>query len=221
MLTTFDITDWIIDIAVIDDTEAVITTTDKLYFLDISALPSVKIKKSISVVPCARLASYDGNIVTASQWTNPACLKMLDRNGKEIWSLTTGPDNQQLFERPYSVGITTFNGTKAVMVTYWEKETLTVVDASNGTVMKIVDLKGKSPHGLTVDDNGNVFICSWRTREILILSNDLSQSYILLKGQDIQEKPVNIVYRKSTNELYVPYKECDEIDRFKLSLTNQ
>ena len=221
LLTTFDMTDWIYGVAVTDDSEAVVSTIDRLHFLDISALPSVKIIKSISVVLRARLASCDGYIVIASQFTNPACLKMIDRNGKEIWSLTTGLDNQQIFEMPYGVQITTFNGTNAVMVTDWGKETLTVVDASNGTVMKIVDLKDKAPYGLTVDDDGNVFICSPLTREILVLPNDLSQTQILLKGQDIQEYPVNIVYRKSTNELYVANGKFDETDRFKLSLTNQ
>ena len=222
LLTTFDMTNWIYDIAVIDDSEAVVSTTDKLDFLDISTLPTVTIQKSVSMAYTAtNITSHSGYIFLSCQWTKPASLKMIDRNGKEVWSLTTGPDNQQLFEKPYGVEITTFNGTNAVMVTDWNKETLTVVDASNGTVMKIVNLKDKDPHGLTVDDDGNVFICSMNTREILVLPNDLSQTQVLLKGQDIQEKPVNIVYRKSTNELYVAYGECDEIDRFKLSLTSQ
>ena len=222
LLTTFDMADWIYGITVIDDSEAVVSTADKLHFLDISALPSVKIRYSLSLTyEVTSLISCCGGIVLTSQWTNPASLKMIDRNGKEVWSLTTGLDNQQLFERPYGVEITTFNGTKAVMVTDWKKKTLTVVDASNGTVMKIVDLKDKDPHGLTIDDDGNVFICSLLTREILVLSNDFSQTQVLLKGQDIQEKPVGIVYRKSTNELYVAYSNSGEVDRFKLSLANQ
>ena len=223
LLTTFDMSKEIYDIALINDSEAVISTTDnKLLFLDISALPSVAIRQTVALTCSAgRLTTCSGSIVVACQHSNPASLKMIDRNGKEIWSISTGPDNQQLFEKPYGVQVTAFNETMAVAVTDWKKETLTVVDASNGTVLKIIDLKDKSPHDLDVDDDGNIFICSWRTREILVLSNDLTQSRALLQGQDIRTNPRNILYTKSTVELYVSYSESDVIYRFRLSVTNE
>ena len=223
LLTTFTIPECVQGIVGIHDSEAVVSTLDmKMHFLDISALPSVAIWRSVPLrYSVTKLTTCNDCIVVACQNTNPASLKMIDRNGEEIWSISTGPDNQQLFEKPYGVQVTTFNETMAVAVTDWKKETLTVVDASNGTVIKIVDLKDKSPHGLTVDDGGNIFICSWRTREILVLSNDLTQTQVLLRDQDLQTKPVDILYKKSTGELYVAYPKACEIDRFHLSVTNE
>ena len=225
LLTTFKVSEIVYGLAVIDDSEAVASTADnKLHFLDISALPSVAIRKSISLAYTAtRLSICSDSIIVVCQFTNPASLKRIDRNGIEIWSILTGLDNQQLhvFEKPYDVQMTTFNGTKAVIVTDWEKKTLTVVDASNATVLNITDLKDKTPHGLTVDDLGNIFICCKRNREILVLLKDLTQSKVLLHGQDIRRYPINILYKKSTGELYVAYSNADEIERFQLSVTNE
>ena len=223
LLTTFDMPKMIYDIAVIDDSEVVVCSVDKkLHFVDISALPLVKIRRSVSIrCLAARLTSCGDNIFVASHQTNPASLKMIDRNGNDIWDISTGQDNQQLFEKQCGILTTAFYGARAVMITDWKKQTLTLVDVNRRTILQIIDLKGKSVHGLTVDDDGNIFICSKNTREILVLSNDLSQSQVLLKDNDLQSGPVNILYRKSTGELYVSYYKSDVIDRFILSLMNE
>ena len=89
LLATFEIPGILYDIAGINDSEAVFSTVDKkLHFLDISKLPTVSIRKSVSlqyVVTC--LAPCGDNIVVASRETNPSSLKMIDHNGKEIWSI--------------------------------------------------------------------------------------------------------------------------------------
>ena len=223
LLTTFKVSEIVQGLEVIGDSEAVVSTTgNKIHFLDISALPSVALRKSISLTYTAtRFNICSDSIIVACQRTNPASLKRIDRNGEEIWSIPTELDNQQLFEKPYGVQMITFNGTKAVMVTDWGKKTLTVVDASNAAVLNITDLKDKSSCGLTVDDVGNIFICCTLTREILVLSKDLSQCQVLLKGQDIQMNPLNVLYKKLTGELYVTYDNADEIERFQLSVTNE
>ena len=223
LLTTFQMSEELYDIAVIDDNEAVVSTVDKkLHFLDISALPMVTFRSSLLLAYMAtNMTSCSGNIVLVCQLTDPASLKMIDKNGKEIWSLTTGPGNQQLFEKPYGVETAKFNGTNAVFVTDWKRETLTVVNASNGTVLKIMDLKDKTPHGLSINGDGTIFICSKNTHEILVVSIDLTQSQVLMKDQNIQEYPMNMVHRRSTGELYVAYGQNYEIDRFKLSMATE
>ena len=144
LLTIFEIS-VIYDIAVMNDSEAVVSTTyKKLHFLDISKLPLVAIRKSVSLeyeVIC--LAPYGDNIVVASWYTHTASLKLIDRNGKEIWSISTGPDNRQLFKKPFAIQITTFNGAKAAVVTDMEKKILTVIDMDNVAVLKIKYFKDK------------------------------------------------------------------------------
>ena len=223
LLTTFEISRGIYDIAVINDSEAVVSTVDKkLHFLDISKLPTVSIRESVSleyVVMC--LTPYGDNIVVASWYTNPSSLKMIDRNGKEIWSISTGPDNQQLFESPWSVKITTYNGANAAVVTDCSKNTLTIIDMDNVAVLKIKYFKDKDLRGLAIDDNGNFFLSSRATGEILVVSNDLAKSRVILERQSLHPNPNLLLYRKSTGELYVSYFNNGKIDRFTLSVKNE
>ena len=222
LLTTFKISGGINDIAVINDSETIVSTADKkLHFLDISKLPTVSIRKTVSLkyaVIC--LAPSNDNIVVASRGTTPTSLKLIDCNGKEIWSISKGPDNQQLFESPYAVQITTFNGANAAIVTDRTKNTLTLIDVDNATVLKIYDVKDKVPVGLAVDDNGNFFVSSRATWEILIVSNDLIKSRVILEGKSLHLNPTEILYRRSTGELYVSYFN-GEVDKFKLSVAKE
>ena len=223
LLTTFEMSEPINAIAVINASEAVVSTADrKLHFLDISKLPTVSIRESVSLeydVMC--LAPCGDNIVVASWETIPASLKMIDRNGKEIWSISTGPDNQQLFEWPYAVQITTFKGVNAAVVTDWKKKTLTVIDVDNVAVLKIKYFKDKDLRGVAVDDNGNFFVSSRATREILVVSKDLTKSRVILEGQFGHPFPRVLLYRRSTGELYVSYIKYGEIDRLKLSVADE
>ena len=217
LLSTFEISARINDIAVINYSEAVVSTVDKkIHFLDISKLPTVSIRKSVSLeyeVMC--LAPCGDNIVVASWETNTDSLKMIDRNGKEIWGILTGPDNRQLFEAPYAVQITTFNGANAAIVTDMYQKTLTVIDVDNVVVLKIKEFTDKAPCGLAVDDNGNFLVSSNATREIMVVSNDLIKSRVILEGKSIHSNPTEILYRRSTGELYVSYVN-GKVDRFKL-----
>ena len=223
LLTTFKISETIYDIAVMNDSEAVVSTAyKKLHFLDISKLPLVSIRKSVSlgyVSMC--LAPCGDNIVVASWQTTPASLKMIDRNGKKIWGISTGSDNQQLFEKPFAIQITTFNGANAAIVTDWQKKTLTVIDVDNVAVLKIKYFKDKNLRGIAVDDNGNFFVSSCATREILVVSKDLTKSRVILEGQSIHSGPTVLLYRRSTGELYVSYFDNGEIDRFTLSVKDE
>ena len=222
LLTNFGISTYMNDIAVMNDSEAVVSTIDqKLHFLDISILPTVSIRKSVSlgyVVTC--LAPCGDNIVVASLMTTPPSLKMIDRNGKEIWGISTGPDNQQLFGYPFAVQITTFNGANAAVVTDLQKKTLAVIDVDNVAVLKIKEFKDKDLRGIAVDDNGNFFVSSRATGEILVVSNDLAKSRVILERQSIHPNPRVLLYRRSTAELYVAYHDGN-FDRFRLSVANE
>ena len=105
-----------------------------------------------------------------------------------------------------------------MIVSDWSKASLTILDASNGTLLKIIDVKGKAPHGLTVDGNGNIYMCSRKTREICVWSNDFSESRTLLVQSDIQEYPITILYNRPTDALFVGYESNISIDKFQISV---
>ena len=211
-------------VTVTEDDIAVVGTYDqKLHFLDISDPPtSASVQRSVTLGYNAwGITTYkDMLVVTAN--TIPRSVRMIDMNGKEVWSVTKGPDNQQLFGRPWYIVTCKINDTETVIVSDCRKETLTLLNANNGSLLKIVDMKGKYPYGITVDNNGNIFVACGRIKEICVWSNDFTQSRTLISGKDLERDPREIAYSRSTDTLYIGYNTyCDYIERFQLSLADQ
>ena len=212
------------DVTVTEDDIAVVSTEDKtLHLLDISNPPSSSVQRSMQLgynVGGITTTHKDKLVVTAN--TTPRSVRMIDRNGKEVWSVTKGPDNQQLFDAPWYIVTSKINDTETVIVSDCVKETLTLLNANNGSLLKVVDMKGKCPRGITVDNNGNIFVACYKTREICVWSNDFTQSRTLISGKDLERDPREIAYSRSTDTLYIGYNTyCDYIERFQLSLADQ
>ena len=211
------------DVTVTSGTSTAIVSTrdNKLHYVDISDPSSATVQRSISLgYWVVGVTTYHDKLVVTSR-NEPESVKMIDMNGQELWSVSKGPDNQQLFEKPYAVVINKMNDTDTVIVSDWGKELLTILSTSNGTLLKTIDMKGKSPHGLTVDNNGNIILCCKKTREILVWSNDFTNSRILLAGQELRPDPSDIVYSCRSGELFVAYQNNNEIDRFQLSVAEK
>ena len=147
---------------------------------------------------------------------------MIDKNGKEVWSVTKGPDNQQLFDTPLFIVTCKINDTETVIVSDYVKETLTLLNANNGSLLKIVDMKGKYPRGITVDNHGNIFVACLKKRKICVWSNDFTKSRKLISRKDLKREPDCIAYSSSTDTLYISYYGvCGYIERFQLSMADQ
>ena len=209
---------------VTEDDIAVVSTRDKtLHFLDISNPPTSSVQRSVSLgykVLGITTTHKDKLVVTVD--TTPPSVRMIDMNGKEVWSVSKGPDNQQLFDRPYYIVTSKINDTEAVIVSDWRKETLTLLNANNGSLLKIVDMMGKGPVGITVDNDGNIFVACYKTSEIRVWSNDFTKSRTLISEKDLERRPACIAYSRSTDTLYIGYwGVCDYIERFQLSMADQ
>ena len=212
------------DVTVTEDDIAVVSTRDKtLHYLDISDPPSSSVQRSVSLgykVLGITTTHKDKLVVTTN--TVPPSVRMIDMNGKEVWSVSKGPDNQQLFDIPRYIVTSKINDTETVIVTDWRKETLTLLNANNGSLLKIVDIKGKDPRGITVDSDGNIFVACYKTMEICVWSNDFTKSRTLISRKDLERKPHYIAYSRSTDTLYIGYRGvCDYIERFQLSIADQ
>ena len=224
LLSSVTLSDWCNDVTVTEDYIAVVSTYDKkLHFLDITDPPtSASVQRSISLgYHVLAITTYkDMLVVTAN--TIPRSVRMIDMNGKEVWSVTKGPDNQQLFDTPLYIVTSKINDTETVIVSDKRKETLTLLNANNGSLLKIVDMKGKCPRGITVDSNGNIFVACDKTSEICVWSNDFTKSRTLISRKDIEMVPDCIAYSRSTDTLYIGYiGVCDYIERFQLSIADQ
>ena len=210
-------------VTVTEDDIAVVSTRDKtLHFLDISNPPSPSVQRSVILGYSAwGIATYKDKLVVTPCTTSPS-VRMIDRNGKEVWSVTKGPDNQQLFDVPRYIVTSKINDTETVIVSDYVKETLTLLNANNGSLLKIVDMKGKWPRGITVDNDGNIFVACYKTREIYVWSNDFTKSRTLISQKDLDIAPDCIAYSSSTDTLYISYNgPYDYIERFQPSIADQ
>lgn len=206
------------DITVINDTTAAVSTDDKkLYILDISDSGSLAIQRSVSLGYEAIGLVACNNYLVVIKWIEPRCVEMITVTGAELWSMSRDCNGQKLFYYPQFVTTNIINNKLTVIVTDWGKETITLLDAINEDAIKIIDVKGKDPHGLTVDNNGNVYVCCRRSGEICVWSGDFTQSRVLLSGSHLQPNLVDIVYRGKTDELFISYLGKNTVDRFQLS----
>ena len=226
LLSSVRLSDVCTDVTVTEDDITVVRTGDKtLHFLDISDPPSSSVQRSVSLsYNVLGITAYKDKLVVIAYTGlfSPPSVRMIDTNGKEVWSVSKGPDNQQLFVSPVYIVTSKINDTETVIVSDYRKETLTLLNANNGSLLKIVDMKGKYPCGITVDNDGNIFVACGRTREICVWSNDLTQSRTLISGKDLEREPREIAYSRSTDTLYIGYgNDCDYIERFQLSMADQ
>ena len=205
-------------VTVTEDKVAIVSTPDKkLHFLDISEPSSVSIQKSLSLNYWVQgITSYNGKLVV-TRFDKPRSVKLINMDGQEVWSVSKGPDGQQLFAKPYDVVVQTIDGKDTVIVSDWGRESLTLLGASNGELLKVVDTKGKDPHGMTVDKFGNILVCYRMSSKVRVYSSDFTKIVILLTKNDIHTKPSDLAYNRSTCTLFVGYNN-KEIDRFKISL---
>ena len=223
LVSSVRLSDWCTGVTVTEDDTAVVSTRDKkLHFLNISNSSAASVQRSVTLgYSACGIATYkDRLVVTAC--TTPHSVRMIDMNGKEVWSVTKGPDNQQFFVVPLYTVTSKINDTETVIVSDCWKETLTLLNANNGSLLKIVDMKGKWPLGITVDNDGNIFVACDTTSEICVWSNDFTKSRTLISGKDLEMTPGCIAYSSSTDTLYIGYHTyCDYIERFQLSLADQ
>ena len=111
------------DVTVTEDDIAVVSTGDKtLHFLDITNPPSSSVQMPMQLdYNVWGITAYKDKLVVTH--TTPPSVRMIDMNGMEVWSVTKGPDNQQLFDAPWYIVTSKINDTETVIVSDLKKET--------------------------------------------------------------------------------------------------
>ena len=204
------------DVSILNRLTAAVGTIDgKLQLINISDVNSISVQRTIDLgYRIIGTLKYGTNIAIA-RWDEHSKVEMLTLNGKQVWS-AMGTKGQMIFENPFSVACSTFTNRETIIVTDWGKNTLTLLDATDGQLIKTVDVKGKGPHGITVDIYGNVYVCFFFSKEICVWSANLKQSKILLSRANLKDSPRAISYRSSTNCLFISYCCEDTIECFQL-----
>ena len=215
------------DVAVINKSEAAVSMEkNQIGIIDIadsSHLSMTRIIKLDRLV--SGITNYKNNLIIICYMyeskVSPHSVQMIDMRGKNLWTTTTDAEGKNLFDRAWFLTTCSGDDGDIVIVTDWQKQTITVLDAAAGKVVKVCDVKGKAPRGVTVDDNGNVYVC-YHSGEITMWSRGMQEETRLTTGSEYLKFPRAMAYNSRRSELVVKSTAnrtdyCDFIHRFKIS----
>ena len=221
LLSSLSLSDLPSDIAVISDKEAVvITANESLVLLGISG-SKMSINDTTRVPYDVKgISKYGEKLVVTSKSPRPPSVKLIDKTGRVNWSVSTDDQGQSLFNLPWFVTCDMERNT--VTVSDCGNDTLTVLNGDTGDVIKRRRVEDKWPRGITTGPSGNIYVCYCNTREVAVLTGDLSEERILLSQQNgLGGGPWDIAYDKICGQLitsYVSYSsDSNSVDVFDLS----
>ena len=196
-------------ITVLNSTTAVAAAySNKLYLINISDIADMKLREVVELeYEVWAITNYRDNLIVTCL-ADPPCTKMINLNGKELWTLSKDKSGRKLFSKPEGVTTTDINNTATIIVTDWVENTITLLESETGSYIRTIDPKGKEPLYITADKDGNVYICYRQPKRIYAWSNDF-QKYTF---EELQRGPRAVIY--GDDKLYISYNSNNEIDFF-------
>ena len=141
---------------------------------------------------------------------------MINMEGRILWS--TGSFPQQLFSWAVFLTVRSGSGPDTVLVSDSDKQTITELEADTGKLVKVCDVRGRVPRGLTVDDNGNEFVCYSPPRRD---NGNVFVCYLVpgeIRVWSLEFDPGAIVYCRKRQQLIVTNYSFDNcIYNYKIS----
>ena len=199
------------------DKETVVSTYDpKLIFLHILD-NKLTIKREVQLrFHVHGITRYKNYLIVTNFSAVPKTVKLIDMNGKVIWSLSTGDTGQSLFRVPWYVSSFPDGKSSSVIVTDRDNDTLTLLNGDTGEFITTHQLERECPNGVATDNAGNVYICYFGTSEVAVLSADLSREKILLSGQQgLRSSPQAIAFHEMSRQLVISYFDDSRIDIYQ------
>ena len=197
------------DVAVVDKSTAAVCM-GSIAILYLGPGGHLAVRETLPLDRDARgIAVYKRNFILACEDS----VIMIKMNGEILWS--TGSPSEQLFVCSRYLTVRCGFGPGTVVVSDWRKDTITVLEADSGKLIKVCDVKGRGPEGMTVDECGNIFVCYPRTREIGVWSGEMVERYRTTPGQ-LDFIPRGIFYSTRRLELIVTKWSSDRIYHYKI-----
>ena len=187
------------DVTVVDECTAAVSMlfSSQIVILDLGPGGQLSVRRTISLDRRARgITCYKNNIIIACGDS----VRMINMEGELQWS-TDSPD-EQLFVAPLYLTVGSGFGPATVVVSDSVKHTITVLDADSGKLIKVCDVEGRMPTGITGDNCGTVYVLYHRTRDIGVWSGEMVERYRTTPGQ-FDFYPRTICYSIRGQELIV------------------
>ncbi|XP_045216853.2 E3 ubiquitin-protein ligase TRIM71-like [Mercenaria mercenaria] len=200
---------WPQDVSSVTRTECSVTLPGKQNILFIS-VSSNKLKKKQTLKvdgDCYGISCCQGKLVLS--FYDPAKLQILDTNG----TVLTTVRGENIFSRP---GYVTTN-TNSIYVSDWEMQTITRLNWQGEVIGSYGGMT--RPRGITLSDDGTVFVCDRKRNDIEEIAGDCSTGKVVLR--DLNE-PFAVCRCAETSKLYFSChtwkdKHDNKLQVFKLS----
>ncbi|XP_060568473.1 uncharacterized protein LOC132727043 [Ruditapes philippinarum] len=184
------------DITTVTSTELAVTLPDKqtIQFISISSNKLIK-KHTVKVDgECYGISCYQGKLVVS--FLNPAKLQIFDMNG----TILTTIDGKNIFKYPWYI---TCNRS-SIYVSDWDMKTVTRLNWQGDVIGSYSGMS--DPRGMSLSDDGTVFVCDWERNVIEEISGDCSTGKVVL--QDLK-RPWAVCWCGETKKLYY---SCNALD---------
>ena len=187
------------DVTIVDECTAAVSMwhSSQIVILDLGPGGQLSVRRTISLDRRARgITCYKNNLIITCRGS----VIMINMEGELQWS-TDSPD-EQLFLGALYLTVGSGFGPATVVVSDFRKNTITVLDADSGKLIKVCDVEGRVPRGITGDNCGTVYVWYSRTREIGVWSGEMVERYRTTPGQ-FDFYPWTICYSIRGQELIV------------------
>ena len=189
-------------ITVINDTEAMLCVDHRLVILDITST-KLKIMKIVELPYLVKgiTRHRDKLIVTSDDYFGLTSVKLIDKTGKDYWSVIHDEQVQPLFQIPNNICSNVNN--VIVSDLHIKMKTLTMLSGDTGHVISRRHVT-KQAEGVATDTEGNVFVCYTENKEVSVFSSDLSGERTLISTKDgLSVYPRAITYDAATRQLFL------------------
>ena len=191
----------------VNNSNVIVTITDKNQLQFIQVLPSLKLGRTIDVdEECRGVAVAAGKIFISCYNYDEKVgdIRVYDLDGRDLGKrLGINPDGSNMFRCPQYVAASR-SGDK-IFVSDWSASTNTVSClTSDGKLLyqyRDDDLEG--PRGLLVDDNDNVIVCGYACNTVQVITSAGKKHKTLLSSQDGKSYPRCVSFRPSDGTLVV------------------
>ena len=196
-----------VDIAVVDDDEAVVNLCQEtqLYVVDIQTCDP-KICYKIQLDFTVRAVSCLGDKLVVCTSEIPAFLKLIDKRGRTYWSRNPFYLGETLFSSVANITCCLENDNPIVIVADSLENSVVKLNGETGDVIKFCGVYGKSHEGICVDERGIVYLCYGASDEICAWNLDLNNRRVLLTTREgLGNAPSCLKYTATKRQLMIAY----------------
>lgn len=194
----------------------------KLQYFTISS--TIHPAKKIGNTPYMKSTEYHGvayhkdNLFVTCPKEDPPCVKILDMQGAELHQISATSQDQEesLFRDPLYIAVR--NDGKMLYVSDSGNQSIITVDLKKDGTNSVYEMpQANPPGGLTVQIDGDVYICGFKTNNIHVLNKNGFFEEEIIGSEGGLCNPQSIAYAAKGKQLIVTMQKSDMVKVFQLS----